>query len=612
MALRALAAKWFELLTPREELSAVLRCLAGTGIVELQSHTDVSGAHVLPLLRATLNEYNQLAQRYASYWPEVDGASVPAERHYSPEELGARALKQLRAWSAAAGSLVERLQQLEYERTELFSLEQLLSHQELQLPDLALFSRCGPVLASRAYLLPEPTGVMAIPPNVLVERATAGNGSFLVALGALEQIAIFDDHLNALKARRVALPPELPSGRAAALEWAAQRSNGLADESHSLRVELEKLDEAHDLSTALGSIRFIDWLANHVPELAVTENFAWVTGWTSDATGARIDAALRGAGLEYLLRFPAAPPGLSRPVVLHNPRWLQPFELFSRLLGVPAEGEADPSAFVAVVAPLMFGFMFGDVGQGALLVVAGIALRRRYPPLALLIPGGAAAVAFGFAFGSIFSRDDLLPPLWLRPIDQPLMVLKTSLVFGACVILIGLVLEALQYFWSSQARTWWATRAGFVLSYLGLLGASFGKSSLWALPAGLIWCWGGAAVNARQGERWGRFGAAIGASVETLLQLIVNTISFVRVGAFALAHAGLAAAIGGLVAGIASRPLAWIVLAIGNLLVIGIEGLVVGIQTTRLILFEFFIRFLKAAGRPFRPLPLPSSGTKHA
>ena len=56
MVLRAVGARWFELLTAREELPAVLRCLAGTGVVELQSHADVSGAHVLPLLRAALDE----------------------------------------------------------------------------------------------------------------------------------------------------------------------------------------------------------------------------------------------------------------------------------------------------------------------------------------------------------------------------------------------------------------------------------------------------------------------------------------------------------------------------------------------------------------------------
>ncbi|HEY2339795.1 MAG TPA: hypothetical protein VGH75_04635, partial [Steroidobacteraceae bacterium] len=264
-----------------------------------------------------------------------------------------------------------------------------------------------------------------------------------------------------------------------------------------------------------------------------------------------------------------------------------------------------------VVAPLLFGFMFGDVGQGAVLIAAGVALRRRYPAMALLIPGGAAAVAFGFAFGSVFSREDLLRPLWLRPIDEPLTLLTVSLLFGVGVIVIGMLLATVQCFWSGQARLWWMTRAGLVCAYLALVTRALGKPTLWALPAGLAWAWTGSAAAAPRGERRQRFGEAVGESLETLLQLIVNTISFVRVGAFALAHAGLAAAISGIVAGIGPRPLAVLALAIGNVLVIGIEGLVVGIQTTRLILFEFFIRFLKAAGRPFRPLPLPSVGTPH-
>jgi len=224
----------------------------------------------------------------------------------------------------------------------------------------------------------------------------------------------------------------------------------------------------------------------------------------------------------------------------------------------------------------------------------------------LLIPGGVAAVAFGFAFGSVFGRDDLVEPLWLRPIDHPLTLLRISLVFGTCVIVVGLLLEAAQYFWSGHGRVWWLSRAGFALCYLALVGVTFGQPWVWALPAGLMWCWIGAAAAAPAGQRWRQMGSALGGSLETLLQLIVNTISFVRVGAFALAHAGLAAAIGGVAGAVPSRPLALAVLAVGNVIVIALEGLVVGIQTTRLILFEFFIRFLKAAGRPFRPLPVPS------
>ena len=602
MVLRARAARWFELLTAREELAGVLRCLAATGAVELESHTDVSAAHVLPQLRAALDEYRRLAQRYAQYWPAPVDANERPKQHRAPEQLADAALRQLRAWAATAEPLVERLRQLAVERAELVPLEQLLSRPDLALPDLALFTAAGPVLASRAYTLAPETGALAVPPSVLVERVEAGTRSFLLALGIKEQISAFDDHLSALRARRISLPRELPAAPAAALAWISARKKAIDEESGRLQRELQKLDQTHDIGAALGSVSFIEWLVSHVPELTVTENFAWVTGWTSDASGALIEGALRRSDLQYLLRFAEAPQGLSRPVVLRNPAWLRPFELFCRLLGVPAEGDADPSLFVAMLAPLMFG----DVGQGAVLIVTGLALRRRYPALALLIPGGVAAVAFGFAFGSVFGRDDVLRPLWLRPIEHPLTLLVMSLEFGACVIVVGLLLEAVQYFWGGHARLWWRTRAGLVVSYLGVLGAALGRPTFWALPAGLVWFWVGSAAGV-PAARWRALGSAIGDSIETLLQLLVNTISFVRVGAFALAHAGLAAAIGGIVAGIEVPALAWLTLAVGNLVVICIEGLVVGIQTTRLILFEFFIRFLKAAGRPFRPLPSPET-----
>lgn len=91
-----------------------------------------------------------------------------------------------------------------------------------------------------------------------------------------------------------------------------------------------------------------------------------------------------------------------------------------------------------------------------------------------------------------------------------------------------------------------------------------------------------------------------------MFQLIINTISFVRVGAFALAHAGLSSA---LIAISDSTSSIWstaLILVIGNAFIIVLEGLVVGIQTTRLVLFEFFVRFLTATGRQFQPLPAPN------
>jgi V/A-type H+-transporting ATPase subunit I len=102
-------------------------------------------------------------------------------------------------------------------------------------------------------------------------------------------------------------------------------------------------------------------------------------------------------------------------------------------------------------------------------------------------------------------------------------------------------------------------------------------------------------------------GAALAAAhlIEGGLQILANTLSFARVGAFALAHASLWAAIM-TIADATGCGLGWLlVMVLGNLLIILLEGLVVSIQTTRLVLFEFFNRFQRGTGRVFRPPPPP-------
>ncbi|HUN27289.1 MAG TPA: hypothetical protein VMU67_13370 [Steroidobacteraceae bacterium] len=604
MVLRALSARWFELLTGRDELALTLRALAATGRVQLEAHSGTSAMQVLPALRVILDDYRQLGERYARYWPAPASAAV--ERPVELEKLASSAIRRLHAWASAADSLIARAQRLEATRAELELARDLVAAAGEALPNLARLAEHGPILASRAYLLAtEPTG-LTVPPAVVLEQIRARERTFLLALGLNAALAGLDESLHALKARRFALPEGLsPLGESALADLAARIGRNRAETS-ALEREIAHLSDAHGAGAARTDLDFIGWLAQHVPELPMTEHFAWVSGWTSDATGISIEAALQAAGVRFLLRYPEPPRDLVAPVLLNNPRWAQPFELFARLLGMPAASEADPSQIVALIAPTMFGFMFADVAQGAILLVAGVALRRRYPALAMLIPGGAIAVLFGALFGSVFAREDLLPALWVKPLVAPLELLRVSLGFGCGVVLIGLALDALQRTWASEAGRWWAARAGIVLAYLSIVAASIDVRALWALPAGLAWAWAGSAAIARE-RRLAAFGRGVGESLESLFQLLVNTLSFVRVGAFALAHAGLAAAVVGLAATVRMGPLSWAVLALGNVLMMGIEALVVAIQTSRLVLFEFFIRFLHGAGRPFSPLASPQS-----
>ena len=507
------------------------------------------------------------------------------------------------------------MQRLAQESAELKRLQPLLSATHSVLPDLSLFTQAGPVLASRAYLLAGGPRAWEVPPSVIVQHFRHGDSSYVLAVGPAEQIAAFDETLSTYKARRLALPAALPAQREAAQAYCRSRIEQISEEAHSLHAALQALHSRHGMSAALTDLAFIEWIVQNVPQLELTEHFAWITGWTSDLAGGRLEAALNRQQLHFLLRYPDAPQGLVPPVVLRNPRWAQPFEMFSRLLGMPGANEADSSRLLAVLAPLMFGYMFADVGQGAVLVVAGVLLRKKFPATALLISGGVAAIAFGFLFGSLFTSESVLAALWLRPLDRPLALLGLSLVFGACVILMGFALDAMQHLWSGLAAQWWATRAGLVLCYLGLICAPMDIRALWALPAGLSWYLiGSAACAAANPLR--TLPTAAAEALETLLQLAINTISFVRIGAFALAHAGLGSAVAALAAAVGSRPAAWLVLAAGNLLIIAIEGLIVGIQTTRLVLFEFFIRFLQGSGRAFHPLaaraaaPVPNPSSR--
>ena len=317
--------------------------------------------------------------------------------------------------------------------------------------------------------------------------------------------------------------------------------------------------------------------------------------------------ALDASGLPHLLHFPEPPRALLAPMVLSNPAFLRPFEFFVGLLGTPGAGEADPTPVVALIAPLLFGYMFGDVGQGLVLLAAGLALRRRWPALGLLVSGGAAATVFGFLFGCVFAREDLLPALWRRPLEMPLETLATSVGFGVVVLFGCFALDALQSAWVGRGRDWWLSRGRSRRALPRTRGdAAFAAAALAVVLAGVVWTLVGSAIVARSVAAIGR---AAGELLETLLQLLVNTISFARVGAFALAHAGLSSAVVGIAATTGHGVGFYAALALGNLLILALEGLVVGIQTARLVLFEFFIRFLKAEGRPFRPLPEPAQVT---
>jgi V/A-type H+-transporting ATPase subunit I len=600
MSLRPASALWFELLTSREELGAVLDALSRTGSVQLEARSRGGDHLAMSGLAAVLDGYSVLARRYLPWWP------APVLRPPGPDEaIGDRprtALGRLQQWARAAEPVVTELEAVARERHDLERLERVVLAADPAVPRRGLLAAAGPTHHARIYRLPAGLGELALPASALAQRLLGELEDHLIVVGLAGELDELDAALTLHRAQRVPVPSGLPAATAELGAELARRRAALDPREHDARARLVALDVQHGVAEARGLLVIAAWLLAHVPELAVTEHFAWVTGWCADPDDCRVREALEARGLHFLLLALPAPADAVPPSVLHNPRWARPFEVFTRLMGMPGRGEADPSSVVALLAPLMFGFMFGDVVQGGIVALAGAVLGRRIPSLRLLLPGGLVAMIFGFAFGSVFAREDVLPALWLHPLAAPLTILAVALGFGIVVIVLGQLLDALQYFWRGELHHWLARDAGVLLAYLGLVFAFLEPRALWAAPLGVAWMLAGSSWLAV--DRLRALGAAVGELLERLLQLLVNSVSFVRVGAFALAHAGLCVAVVGIAE--AAGPAYWPVLVIGNAAIIAIEGLVVGIQTTRLILFEFFIRFLAAKGRRFEPLPPPA------
>ena len=598
MSLRPTSANWFELLVMRDDLAAAMNVLAASRRVELQSHGEAKAPLRMPECRELLEEFDELERRFRHYWP----APAPEQRgeRGEPYRMLQNSLDRLRRWASDALDVVDRLERRTARCNEQQLLLEMLRDAE-SLPDLAQFSRAGPMLESGLFLLGSGEWPDTTPGTVITQRVTVPERRFLLAVGLPEEMAALEQQLHAQKARRLVLPPDLPPRAADAEAALRDRLDETRRQLEDARGELSTLNDRHEVAGALADALFVRWYVNSVPELSATENFAWISGWTSDADGTELQALLAEAGVKGLLQLNEAPAGFEAPLLLRNPRWMRPFEMFTGMLGVPAAGEADPTRVLAIATPLMFGFMFGDVGHGAVLLVAGLLLQRKFPVLRLLVYGGAVSILFGVAFGSVFALETIIPPLWVHPLEEPVLMLIVPMAGGAVLLLIGMLLDALQAYWQRRGRHWWETGAGLMLCYLALLGSIKEPRLLWLAFAGAAWFVAGHALVS-PGRRLTAAGTAAAEFLESMLQLVVNTVSFVRIGAFALAHAGLSMAVFGLSDAADSVLFTVVILVLGNVLIIALEGIVVSIQTTRLVLFEFFVRFLHGEGRPFRPL----------
>jgi V/A-type H+-transporting ATPase subunit I len=597
--IRPQPARWFEALTPRDDATLALAALAATGAVELEAKRTSGLPESLAAARPLLVEFASLAARYRAYWPTAD--LTPSAFPEAPNVTLARTIVHVGAWTQQAEPIIVKLQRTEAEVSELGLWRRLLEGIGQSLIDFARLANAGPLVEACLGEFP-PEAVPVAPPSGLMRIVTLDDAVYAVLVGTGEDLSHFQQQAAALKGRIHEIPAWLRPTAPESLAYIAVRTAELDAAIRTLHARLEELNRAHELHRVIGDADRLQWVTQHVRALECTDCFALITGWTSERSGAGLVEALDRSGARALLHIAAPPKDAIAPLLLVNPWWAKPFEILSRALGMPARHEADPTLLLAVMVPLMFGYMFGDLGQGLVIAAGAYLLRKRFPIARLFVAGGLSAAVFGLAFGSVFSIEHLLHPLWVNPLDKPLVVLGVPLAFGAGLLTLGQVISAMEAHWRGRLGHWLAVDAGLLVAYLGILAGVFDPRGF--AVAGIAFlsaCAGGALAE----KRVAAFLTTLGELVERIIQLLVNTLSFARVGAFALAHAGLSSAIVALMESSENAVLRAIMLVLGNVIVLTLETLVVAVQTTRLVLFEFFTKFLIAEGRPFRPLPVP-------
>lgn len=300
------------------------------------------------------------------------------------------------------------------------------------------------------------------------------------------------------------------------------------------------------------------------------------------------------------------------PSYLLRPGWLQPFLKLVTNYGTPGYREFDPSWFFTLSYILMFGVMFGDIGHGACIMGLSWFIRKKWPEYAsFFLSIGLSSLLFGFFYGSIFSYEHLLPGLWMSPMEDPMLMLKLALLWGAAFIILLNIISIYNHLMSMQFKQALLNSTGVsgLLLYIAILWGIFDLSReqfsnlnllsiITPLMIIFIYHW-----SKSKGSAAERFLVSLFEAYDVIIANFSNTLSFLRVAAFALNHSALAIALLTLAA-VSDGAGHWVIIIFGNIFILFLEGAIVAIQVLRLEYYEGFSRFFIAGGYLFKPMEL--------
>ena len=436
----------------------------------------------------------------------------------------------------------------------------------------------------------------------------------------------------------------------------------------SSKSDLDKLskDAALKIGERESELRSM-WISLRIHELcehvesyfSYTKNTTLFSGWVPEDDSESVESIIYSVtGGRCIVEWTNADevPREEVPVEMTSPKIFRPFERMVQNYSTPEYGSINPTPFTAIAYLCMFALMFADLGQGFILLLVGIigtSIYKKNPMKKdgiisrylcnLLLYLGPASMFGGLLFGSCFGFS-LIPALWFNfdavvegetvggIIQDIYDILGITIRFGIIVIFLGLVLNWINLIRKRRFYELIFDKNGLVGGALYALGIWFAWGfvgsgyktfpSSWFMMPVLVSALViillkepiGFVIKKMRKEDAGSIGHLVMSTImeflvevlEIFSSFLSNTLSFMRVAGLGIAHASLMAAFydmadmpGNIIAKI-------LIMILGNVLVIVLEGLSAGIQSLRLNYYEFFTKYFTGHGIAFRPVGLRS------
>ncbi len=445
---------------------------------------------------------------------------------------------------------------------------------------------------------------------------------WIMCITTKEISAKVDSYLNVFKFERIWIPEELAGNPKFILTQNQNEMQQIGFEIEYNKKDIQTLKDKYksDLIMLYGQLNLYMKINTVKKFMAHDENgLFYVIGWIPVKELKQILPKLsKEKEIKFVVKNHDEVASIP-PTKLRNYKIIQPFETIVKMYGLPNYNELDPTLFVAITAFLLFGFMFGDVGHGLVIFIIGLFMSRKKIAMGPVFQaGGIASMVFGVLYGSIFGNEEIIPAILISPMENIQTMLIYGIAVGIIFIIIAMMLNIRNGIVNKDKKKIFFETNGIagLLFYItvlvsgvyflinGKMIASMSVLSVFVvLPLLAIMFKDTISEKLFKNKQVEKtsFVEKVFEIIEILLSFASNTISFVRIAAFAINHVGLCMAIY-ILANMVNGSANMVITIIGNAIVIVLEGLIVGIQVLRLEYYELFSRFYSGNGKEYKPL----------